>query len=570
MALDTVGGDTLLVTGDYFGPVDATNIVNATYQNTELQGFAGMEFIALRCSVIEAHIRLSCVTVEGVGSGHAWTFVVGYQTSTVSLKSSYLPPVLTKVQPETDSGLFSTSGGEWALLHGFNFGPSFSSNTVNASYKNPALGHLGLALIGDTYLSPHCEVLSEFLIRCRSAEGLGYNQMWSVTVGGQSWPRAGNNASFLEAGVNATRVRTSYLPPVVTALVGPDGSVSGESQVLLSSKGGDKISLLGSNFGPVGLSVGLSVRYSNPFLADLAGVTYQPNCSVVVAHVQINCSTNAGVGFNQTWTMKLGNQSMDVSLSSTIITSYLPPKITSLESSAISTGIATDGSSTVAITGTNFGPIDPRNTVQAVYSGTGADGTLSAETHFVDCDVTVADTQLVCGTSPGVGFDLSWMVTVGSQNSVTSSDKTRYYSPSISTVLIVSGAKSLSTSGGDVINFHGVNFGPVGTTNYVLVSYKMPRNSYSSFGQGVLQGYSLETRELNMTDCSVTTAHTIITCSSVIGVGRGYLFTAVVGGQESAPSTTALSYTTAAITAVNATGYSKKLLGVGGCRIFNL
>jgi len=51
MALDTVGGDTLLVTGDYFGPVDATNIVNATYQNTELQGFAGMEFIALRCSV---------------------------------------------------------------------------------------------------------------------------------------------------------------------------------------------------------------------------------------------------------------------------------------------------------------------------------------------------------------------------------------------------------------------------------------------------------------------------------------------------------------------------------------
>jgi len=66
--LATIGGDTVVITGTNFGPVDIQNVVHATYENTALSSLARGPFTASSCSVTVAHTQITCTSVPGVRS----------------------------------------------------------------------------------------------------------------------------------------------------------------------------------------------------------------------------------------------------------------------------------------------------------------------------------------------------------------------------------------------------------------------------------------------------------------------------------------------------------------------
>lgn len=106
---------------------------------------------------------IRCTTNVGVGLNHVWSIVVGGQvpqgTSANSVISSYASPSVIRVTADTASGMFSTAGGEWALVSGFNFGPADSTNLISALYTNRKLSALGMSLVSDDYEAEDCEVV---------------------------------------------------------------------------------------------------------------------------------------------------------------------------------------------------------------------------------------------------------------------------------------------------------------------------------------------------------------------------------------------------------------------------
>jgi hypothetical protein len=560
--LDTEGGQVLIALGDNFGPVGATNKVSAEYSNGALSGLAAGPFQALACSVILAHTEISCTIEQGVGYDHYWNFTVGGQRmdpqAATTLATTYRPPAVTSVVADTASGLFATSGGEYALLNGFNFGPPLSSapaNAAAATYGNPALDGAGVGLIGDTYTATDCEVLSFTRARCKTVEGLGFNQRWTFAVGGQRWPAAGLNATFVGAGaVNATRAQTSYHPPTLSSLQGPNGVVSSVGRwppVLLLAAGSEAVVLNGSNFGPAGIPSSFSVTYANPSLSDFAGSTFVPDsCSVTVAHTQITCQTVTGVGTNHTWAVLVGNQSL-TSDSAPAVTSYFAPQITALQvkdSSPPSKVFATDGVDTIVVAGVNFGPrfLDvPSNIVRATYTTVLpglASSRMAAQVYEVSCTVTIRDTQVTCETLPGVGRAHGWVVSVGGQDSPLSEDRTRYSPPVVEEVEIVhsggasssASATTLATKGGEVVMLSGTSFGPAGNpSNAVTALYRTPASELDGLGPAVVVGSSIETTDFFALDCNVTKTDVEIRCWSAAGVGKGLRFIATVGEQVS-------------------------------------
>jgi len=560
-ALSTVGGEALYIEGDYFGPVGSTPsvIVSAMYVNPSLRGLGGSTFMAHNCSVAMSHVLLVCETAPGVGLDHKWTITVGLQDqqegSSTFLHSSYASPALTSVVADTSSGLFSTAGNEWALLEGSNFGPADVSNVVNGSYGNPALASLGLPLVGDTYLSPSCVVLNHTTAKCRTLPGLGYSQLWSLTVGQQTWPRAGANATYFD-GANSPSVRTSYSPPSFTSLSGPRSVVMDggrKPMLLLNATGSETVVVTGANFGPLTANAAVTVTYANPYLDGLGGSTYSPVCTITVAHTELTCTTLPGVGYNHTWQVTVGNQTRPVDYFKAAVTSYAAPSVASLDHEVLATGMATDGSTVLTVTGTNFGPVVEDNFLFATYQPTASSSNLEGESHLTSCNVTVADVEAVCSSAPGVGANFEVLLSVGGQASAPFKQRVSYTKPQVAQLSTLLGANgTLATSGGDVAILTGTNLGPLLTSNRATALYKAVNLLPSSLADGVEMGYSLETLELRADQCNVTVAHVEMKCFTAPGVGRNFRFKIDVGGQVSNYSSEAISYTPPSITGVDA------------------
>jgi hypothetical protein len=264
-------------------------------------------------------------------------------------------------------------------------------------------------------------------------------------------------------------VKTSYWPPSVSRLIGPHGTVSGAdsySNVLLNASGGEKVVIDGRNFGPIGYDDALAVGLTNPNIIGFGGTTFLVNCSVSISYVQMICTTPAGIGFNQTWEIRVGNQSHLDSIapsSNSTVTSYRPPEIFSIDSSSISSGFATDGSEYVFVSGRNFGPSVDANILGANYKSViyPAAVALSLETasYIVDCYVVEHDVLIKCKTQPGVGQQHAWTIDAGGQASAPSEDRTRYASPVVNSVTVV-GDVTMDTKGGSIIRINGTNFPP--------------------------------------------------------------------------------------------------------------
>ena len=502
--LATAGTDTVDVGGTNFGPT-CSGCITATYG-----GSAGTDYGSVTCDVTSANTAMVCNTVGGVGADHGWVVTVESQASVKSTATiSYTAPAITSVVKTGGAGTLATAGTDTVDIGGTNFGP-LCTGCVTVTYGGNA-GGTNYPTSGTIT----CNVVTaDTALLCNTVEGVGASHGWVMTIGSQT------------SGAKSSAV-TSYARPAITNLAGS----------LSNTAGGTEITLTGTSFGPASHSEA-SATYGPSSSPNLYSVT---SCTVD-SDTQMRCDTVAGKGVDLQWTVTVGGQTPSSAYTAKK-TSYLPPTITSIVKTGGAGTLATAGTDTVDVGGTNFGPTCS-GCITATYGG-------SAGTDYgsVTCDVTSANTAMVCNTVGGVGADHGWVVTVESQASVKSTVTISYTAPAITSVVKTGGAGTLATAGTDTVDIGGTNFGPT-CTGCITATYGVNAGGTNYPAVGTLS-------------CDVTSANTAMVCNTVGGVGINHGWVVTVESQASAKSTATISYTAPAITSVVKTGGAGTLATAG-------
>lgn len=238
-SLATRGGELIVLHGRGFGPAGEQSLLDSVRYGRFGAGSSGTWFTATHCRVVEAHVKVECLTAPGYGAGHVWVVTVHGQESLpspVSNQTSYGPPVITSVSPPTSP----TPGGLAVRLHGHNFGDGASLKVTLA----------GEAISGAT-------AVTHSTVEIQVPPGTGRHKQVFIEVGGQ----VSNEATF------------AYDPP----------HLMGIDVLEISPDGTSLMTLTGSSFG------------SEPEVLTVA-VGSTP-CSVqTVTHTNIQCWTNQQVG----------------------------------------------------------------------------------------------------------------------------------------------------------------------------------------------------------------------------------------------------------------------------------
>jgi hypothetical protein len=386
-------------------------------------------------------------------------------------------------------GLLSdTAGGDYVDILGANFGCVDDIDPpVTARYGSEER----VALAGFEYTAYNCSVLvSNTVVRCYTVAGAGASLVWNVTmVNTHAWA--------------VSTATTAYKPPTLTSVQDADA---------LSTAGNETVVLQGTQLGPLG-QTDVRVMYSS---SDVPEVVYTARCTVTVAHQELECQSDAGVGSDLMWKLVVSEQSSN----ELNVGSYAQPTITALSLPNADdpddvSALDTRGGTRIAVEGANFG--SGSEEVHVSFGPTGS------EYDTTNCVVTVAHTRVVCDTAPGVGANLLWQVHVAGQTSPPSSVRASYAIPSVTTVAGIA-IETLRTEGGELIRLIGDMFGPRGH-NQLTVEY------------GPVDGDLVFTA----TDCEVTTAHTGMTCLSAPGTGADSSWRVTVAGQASTRNADALT-----------------------------
>ena len=506
----TSGYTNVVITGTDFGPMVEGNVITASYgPQSDVT-----RYVAVGCSIVVAHTSVKCAMAVGTGAGDKWVITIGTQQSVYStVTTSYGAPFissLSTVMPLVFENL-NTAGGEYVYLVGVNFGD---------------VGSVAAAHYGPRHYVASCVCTVAFVkLRCTTTPGYGSTHFWRVTVDGQT---------SIETEFPWS---TSYNVPAVSGVAVANYGITTST---LSTAGGDGIVLTGTNFGPSGGAAGpLVVTY-----VAASGASYTAaGCAVTTSDTVVACSTVAGVGSGFNWVVSVAGQA---SAQSSAATSYAPPEITSVTSSAVTQLLAVGGEA-VTIVGRNFGDLGSA-VVSATYSN--ADGYAYAA---ATCSVTTADFVMVCTTSVGIGMQHAWIVKVAGQASSPSTSMTSYAPPVITALQMhpmPAYASGLNTAGGDKFDIFGHNFGPVGT----------PINAIC---QSTAHG------ALTPSACTVM-ADSRVSCTSVAGTGAGWTVTVMVGSQVSVPSAAKLAYGAPIITGVNTGVDNIGAVKVGGNTVVTL
>ena len=329
----TTGGTSIVISGNYFGPLTQLGPSGLPAADPQSIGFtlplasysrdAGSlppasartapVMQALNCFVSVDDVQIICTTAPGVGAGLVWAVTIGSQTSAPSnATSSYAPPSVSDyVGPGAADA--DTVGSQAVIIDGHNFGP-LGTVPDSATYGGPN---------ATQFAATGCVVTTAHLvITCSTAPGAGAALKWLLTIGGQ-------------ASVYPT---TSYAVPLITGLSGP-GALDGEGRsgslggplfslrppttlfvLAASTEGGQVVNITGSFFS---------------FGAFLERVTYGPNgndyaaagCAYAVPHYVIACRTVPGTGRILRWLVTVDGQT---SALSSVASSYQRPIISSV------------------------------------------------------------------------------------------------------------------------------------------------------------------------------------------------------------------------------------------------
>ena len=205
-----------------------------------------------------------------------------------------------------------------------------------------------------------------------------------------------------QEGAAESSVATNYATPTITSILMAPTSTAGTINSL-STQGGQRIQLSGTNFGVQGLE--LEGYYSS---TPSNGWYCARNCVVTVAHVEAECDTVAGIGYEMVWKLERVDYEW-FGRTSSVTTSYETPLVTSVSSSALGNNkeFSTHGNEDVFLTGSNFGPLpNPSDTCSpSDPGGIFVEYKNSMGYHYKQqsrCQVIKDQTQIKCRTLPGV------------------------------------------------------------------------------------------------------------------------------------------------------------------------
>jgi hypothetical protein len=363
---DTAGGQAIVISGTGFGPTQLAPQIFVPLRVT--YGPTGTEFTAASCLVTVAGTQMECKTGPGTGTNHSWQVFVASQRSPLFWAGSgYGSPVILsfdRIAADAAAMLttsdFDTSGGEFVLISGRNFGAVVDDSKFSAVYmanvrdRSTAAGvQIGDAQGNLYYTLPagSCTTVTPFSrIQCRLVAGAGQSATWSITVDGL---------------VSAEAV-TSYGDPTITAIQ----TTTGQSVTAASTDGGQVIVILGTNFGPAINCDNVTLKcagYVQSLRFGRSGSEYAVASYHVVSHTRIEAVLPPGFGSSLRVAITVADQSSALSADTF---SYAGPAIASVTPSSA----ATDAAVLVTVVGSDFALLDPAADVAIIF-GNAADGT---------------------------------------------------------------------------------------------------------------------------------------------------------------------------------------------------
>ena len=370
-SLKTTGGDIVVVQGANFGPATEVASVSLEYaMGSSVRALAGdsagelgsYQYQMARCSKpqggIQAHRLLHCTTPPGVGRGlvlrsqvHGQdqsditcfdsdvdsadaretdaSVVEGCGNATLAFVS-FAPPTISAVTGADGS---DTRGGQSFTVVGTGFGPALLSTqgSITSVLYGPASGG---SLRYDA--TPSCRVtIDDTEVECVTLPGTGMDLSFTINIAGQA-----PEASRLDT-------ELAYAQPVLALFEG-EGAIDAETP------GGQVVVLRGNNFGPVGADTPLEATYDLE-VAGIGGIRFNASmCSLVEAHVTIECHTAPGAGRALAWKVEVDGQT-----SRSPTTNYEIPMVHHVTrdggSMARVHDADVDGGETLVLTGRGFG-----------------------------------------------------------------------------------------------------------------------------------------------------------------------------------------------------------------------
>jgi hypothetical protein len=482
-SLSTTTPGALSITGTNFGATDST-VIMKYWSRT----YTSLTYTAASCMITASsgHTIMVCASAfPAIGDQLSFQVTISDQLSNILVTSlSYDAPIVTSTSP-----LIPTTGGSLELK-----GKNYGSASLHPSQ-----------IVGTIGTSPltSCQVNNDVQITCVAPEGIGGNLPITLSLIGRSATTTGATAS--------------YALPYIESVTPPSVPTTGNTPIIVQ----------GNGFGPKPLPSGtvITLHYGPSPSYDHYTAT---NCELTTAHTTLTCRASAGVGVSHRLVVSVAGQA-SLPSSSTASLSYSPaPSITNISSILYQT----PGSDRVTITGNAFGPIDVTNVPVVTF------GPSNEPTKFQcsSASIVTADTQLTCTIPPGYGRGHQWRVSVGGQQSTSSTIITGYAAPSIGAL---AGATLQPTTGGFIVTIVGFNFGVLDSG--AIISAKYGPRPYTATG------------------CRVTVDHTHLECAMVEGSGHGHHWSVTVDTQTSELSVGVTSYNPPTITSI--TGGPFKVTG---------
>jgi hypothetical protein len=506
-SFDTRGGEDVVVIGTNFGtrpasspvvagetyhtyPTTYTPVVTATYGGRD-----GRTYTATGCAVTERNTKIVCKTVPGTGRKHRWRIVVDGQESPLSAAFvSYKSPTITSVVIP-NPGTLPTSGQTVLTIIGDYFGPPVTDCFAQNKVACPVVWYTV------KYTSPQYP-----------------STLLTSTIAGSSELLLYTGPSTKNIRYDAVNCRVINHDELQCESVEGSG-MSLEWEMSIAGQEADQIIIHGNYTKPIVARA----RYKkfNSCIDSKHNDGTPTVSATTVDECEISCTAASATCKAVQWntltqvcqhksTSVLGDTSLSCSVDARV---YSPT-------------VATDGSDKVRLIGTNLGPAGGNMLTLSATYGPSPKG-IEPYASFSPCTVIVPHLEIECPTIAGVGHSHKWNVRVGGQGSTWNEvgDAVVQTSYSIPILNNVAGPGSLEapTKGGDDLILTGFNFGPLASTLYLNAAGVDINARY-----GPNQNY-----RYNAVNCRVTTAHTVITCSTAEGTGKDHAWVLNVGNQDS-------------------------------------
>ena len=501
-ALDTGGGQLILLDGAQFGPVVFASTVQnliVTYGHPgDVSRYTGQGCVV--SSAPPSTPTISCSTDQGVGAGMSFVVSVGGQTSAVFASTAgYAPPQIF-VFSGAGAVAANTVGGQPVVITGRNFGPSNAytnallSATYGVAFKDGSATFLA-KIPRVTYPAAACAVtVPHTQITCSTTEGAGATLGWKLVLDGQA----------------STTPSTSYNVPVVDTITYAAG---GAAVTAANVNGGDVVLLTGSFFGPT------SYNGSGPLVQrvwyGLSGTEFVASNWTALGQTQIRVTLRPGVGVGLRFTVEVADQTSGPSVGTF---SYAVPQILQIAPSRAGTYSNPSSPTVITVVTKNMPLLDSTSSYQltfgqapyshvlpiqvprgavAIAGATNADGT-----------VYLRFALPTNGLGLGLGVQISVLQGTGNalvaQTNLSAATSFSYLDPAIANIIVTRALFSNATNlTGDYIRCpfgSGLSTWPVSAcSDPTLVQYTISGSNFgadaaaSSTADGVLRSLELLT-----------------------------------------------------------------------------